>query len=77
MGLNKRQPHHWEPIRKKRNKILEITDTYMMPDRLTDSQYSELLEYRNKLRNLTEQTQVATLVEWPVKPTFIKENLDE
>lgn len=75
--IDKRQPHHWAPVKEDRLRLLEITDKYVVPDRLSKEDYDILTAYRQELRDLTKQNPAATMIVWPTPPSFIKElNVD-
>ncbi len=55
-----------EQIRMERDRLLEETDFYALPD---VSMSSEMTTYRQALRDLTEQKGFPDTIEWPTKPT--------
>lgn len=71
--LNKRQPHHWEPIRAERNRLLDITDKYVVPDRGTQEDRDAVTVYRQALRDITNGVEAASRVVWPEPPYCIVE----
>lgn len=73
LTINKRTMAHWMPLREERDRLLGVTDKYMAPDRLQDSQVEDLKAYRQRLRELPQLYQAATTVEWPAPPPFIHE----
>jgi len=52
-------------VRRKRDHYLKATDSYALADR---SVSEEMVEYRQNLRDLTDQEGFPTNVVWPVKP---------
>lgn len=56
-----------QAVRNKRDNMLTETDFYMLPD--APAAPSGLAEYRQNLRDITEQKGFPYEVEWPVKPT--------
>ena len=62
-------------IRRERNALIGMTDWTQLPDvTITDAQKAEVLEYRVKLRNITDglDNPVDTsAVDWPTPPSFI------
>tara|TARA_R100001198_G_scaffold96025_1_gene84141 strand:- start:1175 stop:1477 length:303 start_codon:yes stop_codon:yes gene_type:complete len=60
-----------ESMRLTRLELLSATDVYMLSDfPLTDSQKTELLNYRQALRDLPTQSGFPN-VDFPTKPSFI------
>ena len=60
-----------ESIKPERNKLLELTDRFLVPDRpVTEEQREELIVYRQALRNLPETISLEN-PDFPVKPDFI------
>lgn len=71
--VNKRQDSHWKTIREERDRLLEITDKYLIADRLDAEKAEQLVKYRKLLRDLPEQSPATTRLEWPTPPIFVKE----
>ncbi len=60
-----------DSIREERNKLLDDTDRFLVPDRpATEEQREELIVYRQALRNLPETISLEN-PDFPVKPDFI------
>ena len=56
-------------IRMERNRLLEVTDKYVLPDYpITDTQREEVLDYRQKLRDITKQEKCPYCIEFPKLP---------
>ena len=53
-------------VRNKRDKLIAETDFYMLPD--APSAPAGLAEYRQALRDITEQAGFPHEVQWPVHP---------
>ena len=67
----------WDDIREMRNTLLLFTDPYMISDRfalLTESKQTELLEYRQALRDLPAGVSDPFDFDWPANPAGTKEN---
>ena len=62
-------------IRRERNALIGMTDWTQLPDvTITDAQKTEVLEYRVKLRNITnglDNPVDTSAVDWPTPPSFI------
>lgn len=59
--------------RYKRDMLLKDCDYMTMPDYpLDDEGSAELHEYRQRLRDITEQTNFPSKIIWPGKPEFVK-----
>ena len=64
-------------IRDERDRKLEETDWYMMPDYPTDPETLEVVKnYRKALRDITLQSGFPRNVEWPVVPRVFREDTD-
>lgn len=62
-------------VRNERDRKLEETDWYMMPDYPADSETLELVKsYRKALRDITLQSGFPKDVEWPVEPRVFCED---
>lgn len=65
-------------LRDERDRKLEETDWYMMPDYPTDSETLEVVKnYRKALRDITLQSGFPRDVKWPVEPRVFCEDTDE
>lgn len=56
-----------QAVRNERDKLIAEVDFYMLPD--APSAPDGLAEYRQALRDITEQEKFPYEIEWPVKPT--------
>lgn len=64
-------------VRDERDRKLEETDWYMMPDYPTDPETLEVVKnYRKALRDITLQSGFPRNVEWPVVPRVFREDTD-
>ena len=64
-------------VRNERDRKLEETDWYMMPDYPTDPETLEAVKaYRKALRDISEQSGFPRNVEWPVVPRVFREDTD-
>lgn len=64
-------------VRNKRDRKLEETDWYMMPDYPADPETLEIVKnYRKALRDITLQSGFPRNVEWPVVPRVFREDTD-
>ena len=64
-------------VRDERNRKLEETDWYMMPDYPTDPETLELVNnYRKALRDITLQSGFPRDVKWPVVPRVFCEDTE-
>lgn len=64
-------------VRDERDRKLEETDWYMMPDYPTDPETLEVVKnYRKALRGITLQSGFPRNVEWPVVPRVFREDTD-
>lgn len=64
-------------VRDKRERKLEETDWYMMPDYPADPETLELVKnYRKALRDITLQSGFPRDVKWPVVPRVFSENTE-
>lgn len=64
-------------VRDKRDRKLEETDWYMMPDYPADPETLEHVKsYRKALRNITLQSGFPRDVKWPVEPRVFREDTD-
>lgn len=64
----------WEPIRQKRDKLLQESDITQLKDTPNEGQYSDVLTrlwaiYRQKLRDITKMYASPNEVVWPNPPT--------
>lgn len=55
-----------QAVRTKRDKLIAETDFYMLPD--APKAPAGLEEYRQALRDITEQLGFPFDIEWPIKP---------
>jgi len=55
-----------QAVRIKRDKLIAATDYYMLPD--APEAPTGLAEYRQALRDITEQEGFPFDIEWPIKP---------
>tara|TARA_B100000214_G_C23907420_1_gene599550 strand:+ start:805 stop:1059 length:255 start_codon:yes stop_codon:yes gene_type:complete len=65
----------WDDIREMRNTLLSFTDPYMISDRfalLTESKQTELLEYRQALRDLPQTYDTIDELEFPEELDWIQ-----
>lgn len=64
-------------IRDERDRKIEETDWYMMPDYPADSETLEVVKnYRKALRDITLQSGFPRNVEWPVVPRVFREDTE-
>lgn len=64
-------------VRNERDRKLEETDWYMMPDYLADPETLEAVRaYRKALRDIPEQIGFPRDVKWPVVPRVFREDTD-
>ena len=64
-------------VRDERDRKLEETDWYMMPDYPTDPETLEVVKnYRKALRDITLQSGFPRNVEWPVAPRVFSEDTE-
>lgn len=64
-------------VRDERDRKLEETDWYMMPDYPTDPETLEVVKnYRKAIRDITLQSGFPRNVEWPVVPRVFREDTD-
>lgn len=64
-------------VRDERDRKLEETDWYMVPDYPTDPETLEVVKnYRKALRDITLQSGFPRNVEWPVVPRVFREDTD-
>lgn len=64
-------------VRADRNRKLEETDWYMMPDYPADPETLELIKsYRQALRDITLQSGFPRDVKWPVEPRVVCEDTE-
>lgn len=64
-------------VRDERDRKLEETDWYMMPDYPADPETLEAVKaYRKALRSIPEQSRFPRNVEWPVVPRVFREDTD-
>ena len=64
-------------VRDERDRKLEETDWYMMPDYPTDHETLEVVKnYRKALRDITLQSGFPRNVEWPVVPRVFSEDTE-
>lgn len=64
-------------VRDERDRKLEETDWYMMPDYPIDPETLEVVKnYRKALRDITLQSGFPRNVEWPVVPRVFREDTD-
>lgn len=60
-------------MRAKRTELLAATDYLMLPGYpITGLQTSELMDYRQALRDVAEQPGFPDTIAWPTKPEFVK-----
>ena len=65
-------------IRDERDRKLEETDWYMMPDYPADPETLEVVKnYRKALRDITLQSEFPRDVKWPVEPRVFCEDTEE
>lgn len=65
----------WEEIRGMRNVLLSLTDPYMISDRfalLSEEKQTELLEYRQALRDLPQTYETIDELEFPVELDWVE-----
>lgn len=65
----------WQPIRDKRNRLLQESDITQLKDTYKDKAYADVLInlwsiYRQKLRDITRMYVSPSEVEWPKAPTM-------
>ena len=61
-----------ERMRLKRDKLLEASDFYVMPDYpYTEEGFALVVKYRQALRDITEQAGFPNNIEWPKLPTVL------
>jgi len=65
----------WEEVRQERNRVLEISDLWMLTDRyaqLSEEQQTELVAYRQLLRDVMSdyETSNEAADHFPVAPTW-------
>jgi len=54
---------------KRRNKYLQLTDKYVLPDfPLSDDLKISIVRYRQQLRDLTDQSEFPNNIVWPEQP---------
>ena len=64
-------------VRNERDRKLEETDWYMMPDYPADPETLDVVKnYRKALRDITLQSGFPRNVEWPVVPRVFREDTD-
>lgn len=73
ISLNKRTDKAWSALREERDRLLRITDAYLLPDRGTERERTEIAEYRAQLRKLPTSAASPALITFPTPPAFIKE----
>lgn len=74
--VSKDTPELRSKFRAVRDKWLQITDSYMLPDRgLSEEQYDVLIMYRQALRDAPVDGLPATSWTLPEKPPFILETV--
>lgn len=66
LELEKQTEMLWSEMRSKRNQLLQETDYLMLPDISGDK--TDIISYRQTLRDLPEAIEDITNFEWPVKP---------
>lgn len=60
----------WKPVRQQRNQLLSACDWTQMPDSpLSDAEKAAWADYRQQLRDLTENNDNPDAVVWPSEPT--------
>lgn len=65
-------PYAWNDLRSQRNKLLDESDAFVLPDRwasYTPEKQSGWASYRQALRDLPANTTDPFNPVWPVKPT--------
>lgn len=61
-----------ERMRLKRDKLLEASDFYVMPDYpYTEEGFALVVKYRQSLRDITEQIGFPNEIEWPKLPAVL------
>lgn len=73
ISLTKNTPDAWAKLREKRDELLRITDSYVLPDRGTAQQREEVAMYRAALRDLTKTAKSPAYAVFPAAPSFVKE----
>ena len=67
-----------EEIKYRRNVYLEKSDSYVFPDRWEDytiEQKQAWKDYRQALRDIPQQPEYPTVINWPVTPDSINFNV--
>lgn len=67
-----------EEIKYRRNLYLEKSDSYVLPDRWEDytvEQKQAWKDYRQALRDIPQQAEYPTVIDWPVTPDNINFNI--
>lgn len=67
-----------EEIRYRRNLYLEKSDSYVLPDRWEDytvEQKQAWKDYRQALRDIPQQAEYPTVIDWPTTPNNINFNI--
>ena len=67
-----------EEIKYRRNVYLEKSDSYVFPDRWEDytiEQKQAWKDYRQALRDIPQQAEYPTVIDWPITPDNINFNI--